>query len=176
MELPQIIGYIATVICIFSFQSKTQKGIVVMQTFSCSLFAIHFYLIGAYSGALLNCICAVRAIIFTFRHKKWAGSVIWVYVFSILSFACYFITVFLLTPERTIKTYFIELLPVLGNVATTIATRLENAKLVRKYAFIASPLWLIYNGIMGSIGGVITEAFNILSIITAMIRLDFKRK
>ena len=176
MEIPQIIGYIATVICILSFQAKTQKGIVIMQTFSAGLFAIHFFLIGAFSGALLNVVCTIRAIIFTFRHKKWAGSVIWVYVFSILSFCCYLITIFFLTKDPTPKDYIIGLLPVLGNVATTIATRLENAKLVRRYAFIASPLWLTYNAVMGSIGGVITETFNIVSIITAMIRLDFKKK
>lgn len=176
MEFPQIIGYIATVICILSFQSKTQKGIVIMQTFSAGLFAIHFFMLGAFSGALLNVVCTIRAIIFTFRHKKWAGSVIWVYVFSFLSLVCYFITVFVLIPEPTVKDYVIGILPVLGNVATTIATRLENAKLVRRYAFIASPLWLTYNAFMGSIGGVITESFNIISIITAMIRLDLKKK
>jgi hypothetical protein len=176
MDPAQIIGYIATVICIISFQAKTQRGIVIMQTFSALLFSIHFFMLEAYSGALLNGICTIRAIIFTFRHKKWAGSVIWVYVFSFLSFICYLITIFVLTPEPTIKTYFVEFLPVLGNVATTIATRLDNAKLVRRYAFIASPLWLAYNAVMGSIGGIITETFNIISIITAMIRLDFKKK
>lgn len=176
MNFAQIIGYIATVICILSFQSKTQKGIVIMQTFSAALFAIHFYMIEAYSGALLNVVASIRAIIFTFRHKKWAGNVIWVYVFGFLALACYFTTIFVFTPNATIKTCFIELLPTLGIVATTIATRLENAKLVRRYSFISSPLWLIYNAIMGSIGGVITETFNIVSIITAMVRLDFKKK
>ncbi len=176
MNLPQIIGYVATVICILSFQARTQRGIVIMQTFSALLFSIHFFLIGAFSGALLNFVCTIRAIIFTFRHKKWAGSVVWVYVFSVLSLICYLISVCILTKDPTTKTYFIEFLPVLGNIATTIATRLENAKLVRRYAFIASPLWLIYNAVKGSIGGVITETFNIVSILVAMIRLDFKKK
>jgi hypothetical protein len=72
--------------------------------------------------------------------------------------------------------FIVELLPTLGNVVTTFSTRMENAKLVRRYSLIASPLWLTYNIINFSLGGAITEIFCIISIFVAMIRLDFKKK
>lgn len=178
-EIPQIIGYIAMIIAILSFQSKTQKGVVVFQSFSTFLFATHFFLIGAYSGALLNAICLFRSIIYTQRQdKKWAQSKIWIVVFIALTVISYLLNVFVIAPpEKRVATFFlIELLPTLGNFVTTFSTRLENAKLVRRYTLIASPLWLAYNVINLSIGGAITEIFCIVSIFVAMIRLDIKKK
>ncbi len=178
-EIPQIIGYIAMAICILSFQAKTQKGVVLLQCFSTCLFATHFFLIKAYSGAILNFICLIRSIIYTQRQdKKWAQSKIWIGVFIFLTFVSYFLTVFVLTPadKRVLTLFLVELLPTMGNVVTTFSTRMENAKLVRRYSLVASPLWLSYNIINGSIGGTITETFSIISIFIGMLRLDFKKE
>lgn len=178
-DLPQVIGYIAMAIGILSFQAKTQKGVVVMQCFSTCLFATHFFLIEAYSGAILNFICLLRSLVYTQRQdKRWAQSKIWIALFIFLTLVSYILNVFVITPseERILSLFLIELLPTMGNVVTTFSTRMENAKLVRRYSLIASPLWLAYNIINVSIGGAITEIFSIISIFVAMIRLDIKKK
>ncbi len=178
----QIVGYIAMVVAISSFQARTQKGVVVIQSISTSLFTIHFFLLKAYSGAILNAICLVRSLIYTQRQdKKWAQSTIWIGVFIILTFASYILNLFVIpAPDKallfSISPFILELLPTLGNVVTTFSTRMENAKLVRRYSLIASPLWLTYNIINVSWGGAITEIVSIISIFVAMFRLDFKKK
>ncbi len=188
MDYIQIIGYVAMVITIASYQFKTQKTIVTLQFFSTFLFMIHFGLLHAYSGAILNGVCMVRAAIFSQRHKKWAAHQIWLWVFIFLSIATYFVASFVLIPmsppqylidiiPSSSRDYLvIELVPVIGNVITTFATRMKEAKLVRRYVLFSSPLWLIYNVICGSVGGVVAEIVAASSIVIGMLRLDIKRK
>ena len=173
--IAQIIGYIATAIVLITFQFKTQKTIVIFQFFSTMLFTVHFYMLGLYAGALLNAVCAIRAIVFSQKDKKWAGHPIWIGVFKLLTFIAYGISVLFLKEDPTPLTYFIELIPVAGNVITTIGMR-QEAKMCRRYTLCASPLWLSYNIIGHSQGGIITEVFSSISIIIGMIRLDRKKK
>lgn len=173
--IAQIIGYLATAIVLITFQFKTQKSIIIFQFFSTALFTVHFYMMKLYAGALLNAVCAVRAIVFSQRDKKWAGHPIWIGVFIFLTVVSYFISVLFLKEDVTTSTYFIELLPVFGNVITTIGMRLE-ANMCRRYTLCASPLWLIYNIKGNSQGGIITEVFSSISIIIGMLRLDRKKK
>ncbi len=173
--MAQIIGYVATVFSLSSFQLKSRKGVVILQLFGTALFSIHFFMLEAFSGAILNAICMVRAAIFIWRDKKWAAHPCWIYIFSGLSIASFFISVFFLKENRTASTYLLELLPALGNVITTFAIRMKNSKLIRRYSILASPLWLCYNFFNASIGGCITEIFSIISIIIGMLRLDIKR-
>ncbi len=173
--IAQIIGYIATAIVLITFQFKTQKTIIIFQFFSTALFTVHFYMLGLYAGALLNAVCAIRAIIFSQRDKKWAGHPIWIGVFILLTLMSYGVSVLYLKEEVTTATYFIELIPVIGNVITTVGMR-QEAKMCRLYTLCASPLWLTYNIIGGSHGGIITEVFASISIIIGMLRLDRKKK
>jgi hypothetical protein len=52
----------------------------------------------------------------------------------------------------------------------------QDANMCRLYTLCASPLWLTYNIIGGSQGGIITEVFASISIIIGMLRLDRKKK
>ena len=171
----QAIGIVAMVVAILSFQAKTQRTIILMQLFSTSLFAVHFFLLGAYGGVMLNLICAARSVVYVQIHKPWASHPVWIFVFSALSVASYFITIFALTPQITLPILLLEILPVTANVITTVSQRMKDAKSVRKFNIWASPLWLIYNVVNHSIGATICESFVIISIVVAMLRLDRKR-
>jgi hypothetical protein len=53
---------------------------------------------------------------------------------------------------------------------------MKNAKGTRRLNIFRSPAWLIYNAFYAkNIGATICETLSIISIITAMIRLDFKK-
>ena len=173
--IPQIIGYIAMAIVLITFQFKTQKTIIILQFFSTLLFSIHFFMLGAYSGALLNALCMVRAFVYA-NLSGWGGHKAWMYFFIFMTFVCYALTVSLFIPDPTPAQFALEILPVIGNVITCIGMRKEKAADVRRYTLCSSPLWFSYNVISGSIGGALTEAIASLSIITAMIRLDRKKK
>ncbi len=164
--IAQIIGFIALVFAMISYQMKTQKGIVVIQIVSCTFFAVHFLLLNAYTGALMNFIAAVRSVVFANKDKKWGKSNWWIVFFSLV---CVVAVGF--TWEGALS-----LMPMLGMVLTSIAWGIEKASLVRLISLPSSPLWIVYNIICGSTAGVLTEAFVMVSIITAMIRLDIPKK
>ena len=162
----QIIGIAALVCAVISFQQKTHRNILVLQFMSATLFCIHFAMLGAYTGAVLNGIGVLRSFVFVNRGKRWADNGLWLWLFCILSVA-----VGIFTWDG-----LISILPVAGMVFTTVAFRIKTPRIVRRVAFPSSPLWLVYNVFTHSLGGVITEVISMISILTAMIRLDFKKE
>lgn len=175
-EFAQVLGVIAMIISSISLQSKTQKNIALLQVCSTCLFTIHFALLGAYMGALLNFLGMIRAAIFSKRDKKWAAHPIWVPIFIALSILLYVINFVVFKKEPTLINFIIEALVVIAMILTTIGLRQQEAKKVRIYTLINSPLWLTYNIFNFSIGGILAECFCMTSIIIAFFRLDFKRK
>lgn len=64
----------------------------------------------------------------------------------------------------------ISLLPIIANLAATIAGYTYNAKKIRAVAmFVDSPLWIIYDVIVGSWAGILDEVVTELSIIISII-------
>ena len=168
MELvAQIIGIIALVCSVISFQQKTHKIMLVFQLLATVLFSVHFALLGAYTGAILNGIAVFRSVVFMNKDKKWAKNKAWLILFCIVSVAA---------GAMTWDGSVISIFPVFGLLFTTVAFWIKTPKYVRMTAFPSSPLWLAYNIINRSYGGAITEIINMISIIVAMIRLDFKKK
>ncbi len=163
----QIIGIIALICAVTSFQQRTHKYILAFQLASTSLFVAHYALLGAYTGAILNAIALIRSVVFINKDKKWANSIVWLVLFCVVSVS---------TGVLTWNGSMVSVLPVLGMLFTTVAFWIKIPKYVRMTAFPSSPLWLVYNISCNAWGGAITEVINMISIIVAMIRLDFKKK
>ena len=69
---------------------------------------------------------------------------------------------------------FISLLPIIANIATTIGSYTYNAKKICAVAmFVNSPLWIIYDVIVGSWAGILDEVVTELSIIISIIRFGW---
>ena len=138
---------------------------------------IHYLMIGAYTGGLLNIVSLTKNILLSKRDKwKWLGSVWFTVGVSVLSFAVYIVSFTVFNPSPTIDVMLVELLPVGAMIVSTLALQNRDAKKVRLLSLICSPMWLTYNAVNGSIGGIITECFSIVSIIIAFLRLDRKKK
>ena len=166
----QGLGIVAFFIAVLSFQRKTQRGLMTMQIFSCFAFTVHFMILGAMGGFILNLIAFIRSFIYSFRKDHaWAASFIWVYVFIAAAVA-----------SGVYSIIFAEgisaLLPTAGMIITTFAGRMKKASSVRFLTLLNSPLWRAYNLIEGSIGGAMTEIVSIASIIIGMLRFDIKKK
>ena len=70
----QAIGFIGMAMLFISFQQKENKKIYFWQIIGVSLFTVHFAMLGAYTGALLNILGVLRAVVFYNSEKKWAQS------------------------------------------------------------------------------------------------------
>jgi len=139
-----------------------------MQIASNVLFTIHFGLLGAWSGFALNGAAVIRTVMMFARScgKRWAGKPLaLVFMLSVCVVAG-------LATYDGLKT----LLIVVAMIASTLGLWVGSSNAIRYSMFVASPMWLIYNSIVGSISGIVTETFNLISIAIFFIRMAFERK
>lgn len=172
----QIIGIVAMFFNLFSYQQKTRKGAIICQLFGTILFTVNFFMLGATVGAIMNFIGALRAVIFINKEKLKADHIGWFIGFTVIYLASYVLTFTVLDKEPTAVNFVLEFLPVIGMVATTHSYRLTDAKAIRKFGLISSPVWLIYNIANLSVGAIICEVLSLASIIIGIVRLDKKKQ
>ena len=174
--IAQIVSIIGMLLGVLSFQQKGKARILTFQLLGSTMFVIHFFMINALSGAILNFVAIVRALIFIYEdkihgdHPAWTIGLTATYILSYISV----FTVF--GKDPTPINLILEVLPVLAMTVTTIAFRYKEAKILRRVTFISSPMWLTYNAIFFSLGGIIGETLNIGSALIGTIRLDGKKK
>lgn len=173
--IAQSVGIVAMALNILSYQMKKQKSIIVMQFFGAALFTVNMFMIGAIVGGFLNAVGAVRAIIYSNKQKFRADRFIWVIGFGVLYFVSYALTFLVFDKEPTTLNLIVEFLPIIGMFATGIGFYLKEARSVRRAGLVSSPSWLVYNIFNFAIGGIICEILALVSIITAMRRLDRKK-
>lgn len=160
----QIVGIFAAAILIFSFQFKENKKLFAAQICSCTLFTIHYMLLGiggdpgAFSGMAQNFggLLFRVALILSEKNKKWESPVV-------LSVICAYSAVtaaFTFNPDNIVC-----LLPMIGNMIGMGGMWVKKPNVIRiSQLTVMSPCWLVYNIFTFSISGIITESFNIVSI------------
>ncbi len=173
--IAQVIGILAMAMNILSYQQKKQSGVIAVQMVGASLFAIHFWMLGAMVGALLNVVAAVRALIFYYKKQLHADHIAWTVGFEVVYFVCYALTFTVFGKAPTLPNLILEFLPVIGMTALMLGYRAKSAGAIRRFGLISSPAWLIYNVVNLSIGAICCETVSILSIVIGMLRLDKKK-
>lgn len=160
--LAQIIGFGGTALTIVAYQQSKRKNILLCTVISAALFTVHFILLGAYTGAVMNFFAGLRSLVFMNNTKPWAKSKIWVGVFMVIyTVAC------IVTWEK-----WYSVLPLIAMLLTTVSNWLQSERKIRFLTFPNSPCWLVYNILNNSVAGIITEIFVMSSLIIAIIRYD----
>ena len=158
----QLIGGLGILASIMSFQLKKHNQVLLLRTLNEFLFAVQYFLLGAYTGMAMNIVGCVRNIIFTKQVEKGKSTTKCIVLFSILFFS------FGLATWQGSKSVLI----IIAKIISTIANGNKNTSFVRKTILITSTSWLVYNSLVFSIAGVLCEAFTLVSIIIGIIRLD----
>ncbi len=166
--LAQALGILAFLTSAISFQMKTYRRIMIVQTVCTALFALHFALLvyggeaDAITGAVLNGVSMVRDLILIFTEKKRSrkGTLLLTVLFSILVVLFGFIT----------WHSWISLLFITAMVLNTIAMSVPDPRNVRVFVMISAPFAFSYDLLNRSAGGMINEVFAFLSALTALIR------
>ena len=172
--IAQIIGVIAMLFNILSYQGKQPKTVIALQLCGATFFAVNFLLLGAAVGGILNILAAIRALIFFFRDKFKADRIYWLIAFIASYISVYILNFTVFGKEPTAFNLIIEILPVIGMLALNIGFLLKDSAKIRKCGLISSPAWLIYNIVAGSWGAIICELFTLISIFVGMFRHDKK--
>ena len=160
----QIIGGIGMLLSILSFQSKSYQKIIWIRVLSEFVFAFQYFLLGAYTGMATNLTSCVTNSIYRERIKRGKK----VLGFQI-AFAVLFAVIGILSWHGPVS-----LLVIAAKIISTVANGNGKPKTLRILNLIINPLWLIYDILVFSLAGILSDAFTIMSIIIAMTRLDRK--
>lgn len=168
--LYQSIGIIALIVVVLSFQFKDQKKLLILNATACTIWAIHFILRGAYSGVMLNLIAVLRGFGFAFiKNKKWRIAFLSFLVALLIGAG--FITVIYFD-----EIWYLALITTIGSTLGTILFSLDSPKLLRWGQLLCiSPAWLFYNIWYLSIGGIIGESSNMISVLVSFIRFTVQQ-
>lgn len=166
MELfAQIMGIVAATIAILSFQVKNNVGFYAMQGVSGFFFAVNFFILGSYTSAVFNLFNVVRGLGFTFEKNEkpyitlWGMNIIYIVI--------------------TALTYSgpLSIMLCAAQIIADFGMWTRSASKMRIVQFLlVSPMWLANNIIVGSVGAIICEAFNMCSIIVFFIRVNIIEK
>ncbi len=165
-SITQIVGFLGTALLFLSFQQKKRQGILLFQICAGAVFILHYILLGAYTGAALNFIGFTRSIVFYNSDKKWAKSPAWLVLYIVISAVSSILT----------WNAWYSILPAIAMMLTTVSYWLENETKIRFVTFPSSPCWLVYNGLTGSVAGIVTECIVMSSLIIAIIRYDILKE
>ncbi len=160
----QALGIVAVILGFVSYQRKTQFGIIISQCATALVFSAHYFLISAPTAVALNFLSAVICVFFAFRNKKQSRSKTEVFINCILV-----ITAGVFTWENIYSLFLIA-----GLVTSTVSLSFSNPQNTRRAMFIKSPLCIIYNVAVASMGGVIFECVVIISAIIGIAKNKVK--
>ena len=161
----QILSIVAVILGFITFQTKTPRGILIFQLLTALVFSAHYFLIGAMSAAGLNFIAAIKCLCYYLRDRKDKKGIVIPMIFTVLV-----IVTSILTWDGWYSLFIMTGLTIL-----TISFAF-SANTIRKMNLIKSPLCLVYNVCVLSIGGIIYEMATFISTITTLIRERKARK
>lgn len=161
----QIIGFIGVAFFVISYQIRSNRMLFLCQLMGCQVFCVQFIIIGAYTGALSLSVNIARNVLLL-KADDWN----WVKSKGTLSAI---IGLLLIT---TVFTWagWISLLPFASVAITSIGYWTNNAQRIRLSQLFGTPCTLVYDIIIGSWGGVISETITLISITISVFRYGWK--
>ena len=163
----QGVGYLALLFVLLSFQGRKRVQILLAMLTGVLLFVLHYSLLHAWTGALMNAIEA-SVVFVSFKKEKstWANNKLWLYVF---------ISLYVLAAALTVKNP-VDVLPIIAQISGAIAVWQTNPRSIRFIMLIPRPLWFVYNLAVGSQAGAVAEVFMLSSVLAGIVRYDILKK
>lgn len=169
----QTIGILAVILSFFSFQTRKNKVFLILQSASCALFAIQFSLANAWVAVISNIVCVIRGFVYAANRNKLTNIIFTIVI--CLAFAT--ISVLGITVFR--EMWYISILCCSASIASTIAISTNKNVLIHTVQlFYVSPCWLVNNIYYFSIGAIISEILNIISVLITFSKrfIDYQKR
>lgn len=160
----QAVGFVAVAFYIISYQMRSNRKLFFFQLMGCLIFLVQFILLGAYTGALGLAVNILRNLLLL-KVNDWP----WVRSKATLG------VIIILLVGITIFTWdgWISLLPFISVSVTCIGYWTNSAKEIRLSQLIGSPCTLVYDALIRSWGGLLSEAMTLASIIISICRFGW---
>lgn len=161
----QGLGFIGLLFFIVSYQIRSNRMLFLCQMIGCIIFCVQMCLLGAFTGAIGLVVNILRNILLLkINDWKWVKSRVTMTVILVLLIA------------MTVYTWggWISILPLLSVGITTIGYWTNNAQKIRLSKLFGSPCTLIYDILIRSWGGAMSEAITLVSIVVSIYRFGWK--
>ena len=164
--IAQILGILALLAMVLSYQQKERKRLLWFQLVSNAIYGVHYYLIGAVTMVAMSGINVARSFVFSKNDTKWGKSRIWLYLFLAI------------TLVSGIWTWEgpLSLLVMAATLLLIVALYSENLAFMRKVFLVLPFLYIAYNVAKKSWGGIGNDVFCLVSALIAIWRFDIKKK
>lgn len=156
----QVLGIIALIVLIISFQINNKSKLLKLQTVSSFFFALQYIFLHAYSGALMNFIVLLRNYLF----QKNISKKILILILGLIVISSF------LTFNGVIS-----ILPIIASIEYTIALSKPNLKIIRIAEIISCLFYLIYNIYVLAYTGIISTIAEFVFSFIAILRFDYKK-
>ena len=156
----QVFGIIAIIIGFISYQVKTQRQILFMQSMVAVVFCIHYCLIGAYSALAMNAVNIIRNVAYDYRTRKGIET-------KLIPIG--FVLIQIIMCALTWEAWY-SLFVMIGIGINTYCMSFKDPQNVRKSILVTTPFVLTYDIFARSVGGSIYESIAIISAAIGIIR------
>jgi NAD/NADP transhydrogenase beta subunit len=162
--LIQAVGFVGTILFFLSYQCKSNKRLFQVQFVSYLCYTTHLLLLGAVTGGISYILNTVRSFCLGSKHAFLKGKTMCAIICGLQ----------LVTLAFTWDGWW-SVLPVAANIAATIGGYTYNGRKIRAVGmFINSPLWILYDIIVGSWAGILDEIVSEASMILSVCRYGWK--
>ena len=141
LSFEQILGYVASAILLSGYAIKSDVKTKIVLIFSYLVFALHFFMLGAFTACAISIVSIMRNSSSIFFHQSKI-------IFSI--FVTFYISSAFFTYGAPV-----DILPLLAALVTCFGMFLLRGIRFRILVVVATVLWTIHNVMVGSIGGTI---------------------
>ena len=158
-----ILGAIAILLFVSSFQLKTRKEIIILSTVSRLFYVLQYICLGAYSGAVIDFVAGVISL-FVVKPDKNFKKIIVLLLYAVI-----------VASSILLYKNFLSCFSFFAVTLEIIEIMFKKEKTVRIISLIAQPCWLIYNCYYIAWFSALGNLISIFSITFALIRYDFKK-
>lgn len=146
MIVIQLIGLLAFIFLFISYYNKDKKGILWCQLVSFLLYSIHFLLLGAFTGSLLEIVCflnVLSALKECSKRKKLITAIVFFIIYIIIGFISY--------------SHWYSFIPVIACIIVLIVSLFGDKKIIKLGGLLNGIMWAIYSYFVHSYAGVFSN-------------------
>ena len=160
----QGIGFLGTILFFLSYQCRNNKTLFRVQFGSYLCYTVHLLLLGAITGGISYILNTMRSFCLGSDNNFLKGRMM-----------CSALCVLQIATLVFTWSGWWSLLPVAANIAATIGGYTYNARKIRIVGMaINSPLWIVYDIVVGSWAGILDEIVSEASMLISIIRYGWK--
>ena len=177
----QALGFVGIALNIIAVQFNKYRTIILFKTLGSILFALQYFLLGEYTGMIMDLIGSVRNIIFSLNVKNKRSNKVPVIIFSCITVVAGVLTIALTwdvgkimwtdnLKVATILMLIISILSIFAKLISTISYSIEDPHKMRMCNLPSSICWLVYNFVAFTLAGIANEVMTVTSIFIAELR------